>query len=220
MKFNRFYDVNRFYESAKDYLLSHEAQNNLLLGIARNLIYNPEKFKNSFLATVERDGNIVAVAMRTPPRPLVLSHIRDSTALEVITQELHANEEVLPGVSGLTVEAETFARFWQSLTGRSYQVREKLRIYQLNAVRPLAKASGYFRVATECDRALLLEWFKAFEIEALETSEEDAESAIDRRLIRKSCYLWEDRVPVSIFTKPSAIGPSAIGTIFVLRTNS
>ncbi|MHC5719185.1 MAG: hypothetical protein ACYTX0_45800 [Nostoc sp.] len=76
MKVYRFQNATQFYARVKDYLLNQEALHNLLLGISHALIENPERFdEKPYLATVEANGDIVALAMRTPPRLLLLSQV-------------------------------------------------------------------------------------------------------------------------------------------------
>ncbi|NEQ29032.1 MAG: GNAT family N-acetyltransferase, partial [Microcoleus sp. SIO2G3] len=87
MKINRFEDANQFYKRVKDYLLKQEALHNVLLELCSALIHNPERFKEKpYLATVEVDKDIVAVAIRTPPRLLLLSQIQDFKAVEILAQ--------------------------------------------------------------------------------------------------------------------------------------
>lgn len=198
MQIKQFQDTKQFYERTKDYLLAQEAQHNLLLGIARTLQKNPERFENPYLAVVEADEEIKAIAIRTPPRHLILSQVRDLNAIAIVAQDLHDKGETLPGVSGLPTEAETFARSWQTLTGQAYQLGLQMQIYQLEEVKPVTGVSGYFRVAQECDRALLVEWIKAFEIEALGALENDPEQFVDRHLSQQTLYLWQEEKPVSM----------------------
>ena len=115
MKVNRFQDTSQFYERVKDYLLSQEALHSLLLRICNTLIHHPQRYDcQPYLATVEMDGNVVAVAIRTPPRRLLLSKIEKFAAVEAIAQDLHSHQEELPGVSGLAAEAFAFAQSWQA----------------------------------------------------------------------------------------------------------
>lgn len=206
MKLNRFEDAKQFYEQVKDYLLNREAEHCLLFGIINTLIHSPERYdKNPYLASVE-DGGVVAVAVKTAPYALVLSKVEDFGALEAIASDLHAQKEPLPGVNALTKEALAFAQTWQMLTGQSYQIEMQLRIHQLQTVEPIAKSSGYLRLALESDRNLLLDWYKAFELDALGASQEESDSPtetlgdriVDYHLNQNKAYLWEDKVPVSM----------------------
>ncbi len=199
MEIYRFDDVNQFYEQAQDYLLSDEAHHCLLLRIIHTLIQNPERYQfPAYLAIAETNGEIAAVAVRTPPYKLVLSRVVDFAALEVIAEDLHNQQALLPGVSGLVEEAQAFAEIWQRVTGATYTSGIQMRIHQLTAVQPTAKASGYLRHAEAGDIDLVLEWFEAFFLEALGFIEEDLQRLVSLQLSKKVIYLWEDIVPVSI----------------------
>jgi predicted GNAT family acetyltransferase len=161
MKVHRYQDASQFYDRVKDYLLTDEALHNLLLRLCHSLIHNPESFEEKpLLATVEADGDIVAVAMRTPPRNLLLSKIQDFTAVEAIAQNLHLTENSLPGVTAPNAEAKAFAETWQALTSQSYEIKMALRAFQLKQVEKISSSVGELRQATERDRQLLIDWFE------------------------------------------------------------
>ncbi|MEH1928132.1 GNAT family N-acetyltransferase [Nostoc sp.] len=199
MKVYRFQNATQFYARVKDYLLNQEALHNLLLGISHALIENPERFdEKPYLATVEANGDIVAVAMRTPPRLLLLSQIKDFKAVEVLAQDLSICYQSLPGVNAPTDEAQAFTLAWHSLTGQSYQLKVALRVFQLKKLQPISQITGYLRLATEDDQELLKNWYEAFSLEALGSIESDTEHWVKRVLQQGTAYLWQDEVPVSI----------------------
>jgi hypothetical protein len=163
------------------------------------LIHNPESFKEKpLLVTVEAEGNIVAVAMRTPSRNFLLSKIQDFGAIEAIAQDLHLTENSLPGVNAPNAEAKAFAETWRSLTSQSYEMKMALRAFQLKQVEKISQATGELRQATERDRELLINWFEAFLVEALAIAATNTERVVDRHLERRTAYLWENETPVSI----------------------
>ncbi|MEH1910355.1 MAG: GNAT family N-acetyltransferase [Nostoc sp.] len=199
MKVYRFQNATQFYARVKDYLLNQEALHNLLLEISHALIENPERFdEKPYLATVEANGDIVAVAMRTPPRLLLLSQIKDFKAVEILAQDLSISYQSLPGVNAPTDEAQAFTLAWHSLTGQSYQLKVALRVFQLKKVQPISQIRGYLRLATEDDQELLKNWYEAFSLEALGSIESDTERWVKRVLQQDTAYLWQDEVPVSI----------------------
>jgi predicted GNAT family acetyltransferase len=198
MKVHRYEDASQFYERVKDYLLSQEALHFLLLGISNVLIYNPKRYgEKPYLATVETDGNIVAVAMRTPPHRLLLSKIQDFAAVEAIAQDLHLMKS-LPGVTAPMNEAKAFAEVWKALTGQSYQLIKKLRTFQLEKVQPISSAHGNLRIATETDKELLLRWYEAFSLETSGSVESDPKRWLEHTLQQRTAYIWQHEVPVSI----------------------
>jgi uncharacterized protein len=208
VKLSRFDDAKEYYEQVKSYLLLHEAHHNLLLGIVDSLIRNPGRFTNRpYLATVEAEDTLLAVAVRTPPYKLVVSRAVDLQALSAIAQDLSSTP--LPGVIGSAPEAEAFAQAWQKVTGQPYSKEMSLRIYQLETVQPIPQASGYLRQASHADRDMLIHWSKAFIEEAVpEDVGKDVERIVDRHLSEGTLYLWQDNQPMSMAAR---IGPTPNG---------
>ncbi|MFB2771748.1 GNAT family N-acetyltransferase [Pelatocladus sp. BLCC-F211] len=199
MKLQQFEDVREFYDRVKDYLLIHEAMHNVQLALCHALIHNPERFdEKPYLAIVEADGDIIAVVMKTKPRNLLLSKIQDFEAIEAIAQNLHSTQNLPPGVNGPTTEAKAFAENWHSLTGQSYQLKMALRAFQIEQVQTISQANGHLRQATQSDREILIRWFEAFVIEALDSPPKHTERAVDNHLQRGTAYIWEDITPVSM----------------------
>ncbi len=199
MKLHRFEDASKFYEQVKDYLLNYEAHHCLLFGIIDTLIHYPQRYdKNPYLAFVEDGGKVVAVVVKTAPYATVLSKIEDFGAVEAIASDLHSQKQPLPGVNALTEEALAFAQIWEKLTGESYQIEMQMRIHQLESVELIAKSSGYLRLANESDRQLILEWYKAFELDAIGTNQENIHRIVDYHIKQNHAYIWEDKIPVSM----------------------
>lgn len=199
MKINRFEDASQFYEQVKDYLLKQEALHNVQLALCNTLIQNPERFdEKHYLATVEVDKDVIAVAMKTPGQNLLLSKIEDFGSIEIIAQDIHLTQELLSGVNAPVTEAKAFVEAWHSLTGQSYHLKMDLRAFQLEQVQPIPKPTGDLRLATQSDCQLLILWYAAFALEALSTVESEAERKVERLLQRGIAYIWEDEIPVSM----------------------
>lgn len=199
MQLRRFSDVKDFWQEAQDYLLQHEAESNLLLGITHTLLHYPDRYPDPpYLAiATSASGNILAVALQTPPYKLLLSKAQDLNAIALIAQDWQQAPEPLPGVGGLIEEVEAFVKTWQSLTGCAARRVIEMRIHRLTQVEPVATANGHLRVATECDRNLLLQWVTDFNAEIGDVVKQDPQKAVDAGLKRQSMHVWEDEVPVS-----------------------
>ncbi len=207
MKLNRYQQAEAFYDRVNHYLLSHEAENNLLLRIARSLVRTPDQMNDRvYLATVEREQPeakqpeaeqpIVAVAIHTPPYPLCLSKVSDFRAIELIAQDV---VQIAPTrVGGLPEETIVFTQCWQDLTGQSYRLNRQSLIYQLQQVQRSPAAPGNLRLATAADQSLLLQWMTAFEAEALGINESSVAARVDQRLSQQALYLWENGEPVCL----------------------
>ena len=197
MQLHRFDSIDKFWDQTKAYLLQHEAEHNVLLGIVHTLRHNPARYRDPpYLAIVEIDGEIVATAIRTPPHKLLLSKASNLDALNLIAEDLR--QEQLPGVMGLLPEVEIFVQAWQAITGQSYRLSIAMKIHQLQAVQLAAKATGYLRLANESDRTLLLKWLPAFNAEAGLEVIEDLERFVTNLLKNQNTYLWEDNTAVSL----------------------
>jgi predicted GNAT family acetyltransferase len=189
-----------FLGRAEAFLLADEACHNLLLGVPARLMADPAPPPAPpYFAIVVGAGDVVAAAMMTPPRELVLSRTAHPRAVALIAQDLLAGNATPPGVHGPVPVSSQFAEAWRELTGqRSAQIRSS-RISRLERVRPLAGAPGRLRPAIIADRSLLVSWVRAFFLEAFGAHQppEDAEALVDRRLrssIEGLC-LWEDGGP-------------------------
>lgn len=216
MQLRRFDNVQEFWHRTGDYLLQHQAEHNLLLGITHALLHDPERYPDPpYLAIAETNGKILAVAIRTPPYKLVLSKATDLNALGAIAQDLHSLPEQLPGVSGSVAEVSAFLQAWQRLTGQSYRLVKQMRIHSLTQVKPIVTANGDLRPATLGDRPLLLKWFAAFASQIGEVISQDARQAVDSGLKRQSIYLWEDGIPVSWASGSQSLSAAArIGPVY------
>ncbi|PSB18627.1 GNAT family N-acetyltransferase [filamentous cyanobacterium CCP2] len=198
MQLHRFDHIQAFYDRSQTYLLQHEAEHNLLLGISHTLLNYPDRYPNPpYLVTVEQSGEIVAIAMRTPPHKLLLSKARNLDALALIAQDVHRMQENLPGVGGLVRESQIFMTAWQAFTRQPYELTLAMRIHQLTQVQPVIRAKGNLRLATPSDRPLLVKWYQAFLDEVKVLFAENAERIVDSSLKRQTAYIWEDSVPVS-----------------------
>ncbi|HAA26485.1 MAG TPA: GNAT family N-acetyltransferase [Cyanobacteria bacterium UBA8553] len=229
MKLNHFEDVNEYYDRVKPYLIQHEAHHNLIFGMIDSLRSQPEYFTHPpYLVTVQEDDHVATVAIRTPPRKLVLSRTAASNsanvpnaslnlqALNTIAQDLHARQELIPGVIAPVDEAQAFVQAWQAVTSQSYRLAMRQRVYQLESVKPVHKANGHFRQATLADFNLLVNWCQKFYQEASgeATKYDETKRTIDRHLKKNALFLWQDKVPVCVASF-SGLTPNGIRIGFV-----
>jgi predicted GNAT family acetyltransferase len=192
MRLIRFENVTEFTRHVEPFLVKRESENNLLLGLiplALNYSSSP------YMVCVEAEGEVVAVALRTPPRGLILSMVDETAPLELIAQDVYALFGSVPNVSGPKSIVAAFANYWQLCSGQTYQLDMAMGNYSLEQVRPVANVSGEGRLATEQDRDLLAEWFYAFEYEAFGKSDKaEAEETVKRWFATPTSMilLWVD----------------------------
>jgi uncharacterized protein len=207
MELVTFTDSHIFYKRAEPFLLAHEAEHNLPLGLCSIILAEANKpieerqYPLLYMGIVEEEGEVVAVALRTPPHHLILSLIPRSElvdgALLLLLNHLSGAQPDLTGVVGPTTLSKAFADRWQQRTGHILHLRDHERIYRLEAVRPVSGVAGALRRASKDDHALLASWYAAFMAEALpnEPHAEITEEWIDRHFqsSHREAYLWEDQ---------------------------
>jgi predicted GNAT family acetyltransferase len=199
----RFHHAQEFLAQARAYLSSREAEHNLLLGLAGVLSARPNLYGSTpYFAAVERDGAVVAAALRTPPHNLVLSEVAEPAAVDAIANDAAEAFGELPGVVGPKEASRRFAELWSEATGRQAERGMAERIFRAETVRAPRGVAGSMRRATAADRSLLVEWFAAFQEEAMRgRTFRPAEDAVEDYLSRRDdggAYLWEDGEPVSM----------------------
>jgi predicted GNAT family acetyltransferase len=204
LRIRRLTDARRFQERAERFLLQHEAENNLMLGIPRDLAQDREAApRESFFAIVERHQGVVGAALRTPPFNLVLSFGMPLEAIPPLAREVQSSYGSLPGALGTPPVAQAFGREWTALTGQRHRPGRAQRIYRLTTVVRVTGGSGRLRSAGEADRELMRTWLVAFQQEALPEQAIDEEAVarnVDSRLgsDERGMVFWCDPAPVSM----------------------
>jgi uncharacterized protein len=182
-------DASEFLERAAPLLLADEARHNLILGLAGTVRDHPGLYSDPRFWLAEDGGTAAGAALRTPPHNLVLARGSD----DAIAALAGSIEERLPGVVGALPEVDLF------LAARQVAAEPRVRqgIYALRQVTPPRRASGQPRVATSADRPLLLEWWRAFGLEALgepEPDEAQVARSVDHKLSEAvgGIAFWDD----------------------------
>ena len=217
MEVVQLFDPADFLERAEPLLLADEARHNLILGLAGTLRDHPHVYPESALWLAEQAGTVVGAALRTPPHNLVVGRGSDD-ALDALARAI---EGPLPGVVGAVPEVDSFVAAW----GARAEPRVRQAIYALHAVVPPSRpAAGSPHAATPADRPLLLEWWRAFAVEALDEPAPDEDRiarSVDHKLAEPAggIALWKDEGrPVSTvgFGSPTPTG-IRIGPVYTPR---
>jgi len=206
----------KFYPCARDFLQScgsfledHEAENNLIIGLASSLEKNSSSYDNPFFASVGA-ATVTAAFMRTPPHRLILSKPATTAGLDLLLEELIKRKDALPGVLGPAEEAEYFTRKWLKHTGGSATYLPEL-VYKASSITNIPEATGSNRLAQSGDIELLTIWMNEFSDFTGQTIEspEVLNARLQRRIQEERCHVWEvEGVPVSVL---QAVGDTPNG---------
>lgn len=209
MNLIKYEDPLSFQSAVQDYLLIHEAENNLPLGILSNIIAGEYLDNPPYLSLVEQDGKIQLIVMRTPPYPVLFSFKNkpiDEEAVKLVIEDL---QQVFGSeLTGMTGNKKLLSRLvdaWQMTSDADGKLKMAMRIYKLEQVTALNDAPGSMRPANENEKSLILEWYGNFHREALgeEPDQDQVRTQVERYLQadphQRGLTLWEDEgKPVSM----------------------
>ena len=190
----RWSSAEAFLGVAREFLVAHEAEHCLMIGLAMTVVDPPEIYPDARMWTVHAAGRVVAAALRTPPHNLVLSRIADARHLAALTEDVLVSDDP-PGAIGPVDATRAVAAAWTARTGRAALRTMQERIFRLDRVIAPRVAPGRWREAGEADRGLLAAWLAAFAVEAnpVGMPQTDTAELADRYLRRlgRVMYLWE-----------------------------
>jgi predicted GNAT family acetyltransferase len=215
MHVERVEDPAVFREAIREHVLRDEPRHNLILGLARRLVEQPDVYPEFHLhRVVGADGETVAASLRTPPHLVVVTAPESPEALQALVDGIAAEGEPAPGTIGGLPEAQEFADRYAAATGRSQSLEMAQGIYVLREVADVPVPPGAPRRAALDDLDALIPWYRAFFEEAGPGTPWD--EARTRRLLTprltedglERILLWEDGGPVSL---AGCTGPTPSG---------
>lgn len=193
-------NAKEFYSRALPFLLEHEAQNNLIIGVAAKLAEQTAPIDLTdpnapLLITIEKKQKVIAAGMVTPPHRFVLAYGNEPGTINALCN--HLQKTNLPGVMGPYKMAEQFGRHWCSLKSMRLKPCHKMGVYQLTNVTQPNNISGFMAPATLCDIDIILKYRKEFANDVgLHHLPSDDET---KTLIESgTCFLWKNPLPVSM----------------------
>ncbi len=209
-------NIQHFCDRTREVLVQHEAEHNLLLSILHALGQRlSANASRSYLAWIEENNRIQGAVLHMPHRNVILSKISKVEGIALLAEDILRSGRQPPGVAGLPHEVRGFVQVWQQMTQQSAWVATEMQIYQLTQVQITRPKFGKLRKAESCDRTLVLDWSKAFDLEALGQVQNWTEQSVDLQLQQGNVYLWEDKEPVSMaMGRGSKPGGGHIGSVY------
>ncbi len=192
MRIRRFDTAAAFLERAEPWLLEQEAQNNLVLAIARRLLSGDHPYQAPiYLATVEDDGAVCGCAYRTPPHKLGITQV-PAAAMPLLVDDVAEVYETIPAILGPEGEAMQFADLWIQRVGGKWEPGMRQRVHALEQVIPPKEpAPGALREARAADLSLVADWIASF-IRDTGAHGGQSRTLAKRKVDQGAMYLWED----------------------------
>jgi predicted GNAT family acetyltransferase len=197
-------DAQAFLDLAGAFLAEREAENNLLFGIAANLIRDPDRVMPAppYFAAIRRGDEVLAAALMTPPFNLVMSWTADPEAVAAIADDLERSGAPVPGITAPVDVARSFVERWAARHESTPRRTMAERIYRVERVTAPRGVPGGVRIADRADRDLLTDWMDRFLREIHDYSfPGEAAAMVDSglRTGTRIFHLWEvDGRPVSV----------------------
>lgn len=217
MEWKVYEDPEAFGDRIEALLYKNEDRNSLFLGIL-NQIKNG-RYEDYYLALAEESGEVLAVALMTPPHPLQFIIFEEEPELaEGLAGELRKSGLEVRGIVGDKEAAQKFALIWAAETNKEIELHMDEGLYRVDAVtKGLEKSPGTWRVANKRDAELLEEWYLLFEKDTGigASSHKEAAAKIEQFLDDKEIYVWEVEGEVVSCMKKSRPSKHGISVGFV-----
>ena len=179
---------------AAQFLAARPVLHNMILSLLAARVAHPEPGR--YWVATERDQTAGIVfqspltfpATLTPMEPSVVAALVDAIVMHGVS---------LPGVHGEAATAASFAGQWTERCKSAATPFQGLRLYELLELAETPGVQGKLRRAASKDRALLIDWTRAFQNEIGEDSS-GTELRVDGELASGRLWIWEDVEPVSM----------------------
>lgn len=204
----------RVYDNARDFerkiepiLLENEDKFSLFFGVLQAI--KAGHYENPFMATIEDDGNVLALFQMTPPHPLniiFVDEVRLEEIINLLIKSLIDLDIAFDSIISLKPWAYKVAKKWEKETGATHQLLMDQGLYRLNQINDMLEhSSGTWRFAEERDSSLIEKWYNIFERDTgLPISPiEHVKKRVAIFLKQREVFLWEDKGKIVSMMKKS-----------------
>jgi predicted GNAT family acetyltransferase len=150
------------------------------------------------MATVKNENRVILSALMTPPHNLTLfetNNLPNDGALKVLIEGV-ADKVSIMGVMAEKELALRFAKIFNEVTGKNYNIEEDQRLYALTEVNNEYLQGEYtFRPANEQDMSFLPYWCNGFHNDCF-PNKNDMQTSVgvaEHHLSSKRLYILEDK---------------------------
>lgn len=183
----------------------------------QSVLRDASKFADPWWMWVELEGEPVAAAMHTPPRPPHLA--TDNPAIgTAIADYLAASGRAVTGVGGFRSAAVAFAERWTELHPVRLSTIMEQGVYEADELTPPSGVPGSLRRSASADAPLLNGWAVSF-IEDIRDPVPERDDILTERASRGEMWIWEvNGTPVSMaWASPPSGGVSRISWVYTPR---
>lgn len=194
----RYPDAAAFLAAAEGFLLGAESENNLILGIARELTERgPSTEAGAYFGAAFRGQRVEGCAFSSVPDRLGITGMHGDEVIGGLAADAGAVCREVTSVGGPEPVVLGFAEAFASATGRQALLGMRQRIHELRTViPPVRPAPGHLRPAGESEAGLLTPWVGDM-LSLIGDSREAAELTRER-ISGGHLYVWDDGGPVSM----------------------
>ncbi|MFJ8063529.1 GNAT family N-acetyltransferase [Psychrobacillus sp. NPDC096426] len=196
MKFQRYENAEDFARVATPFLVKYEDKFSLFFGVLQAI--KDGKYENPYMATIEEDGELLAIFQMTPPHPLNIIFVdngRMRDCIDLSIDELIRQSIPINSIISVKEWAYAFAQKWQEKTGQSFSVLMDQGLYRLDKVEEsLEMSPGAWRYATKDDALLIEKWYSQFEEDTglPKTALVEVKNKVKAMLDANEVFLWEN----------------------------
>jgi len=180
-------------EEALPLFAAREAENNLPLGVLQMVCQGQRREPAPWLWSVREGGQLLGVAVRTPPSPLLVSTLPAAGGAALADAILARAVFPLP-INGPSDVVDEVTRALTQRGGTEIELLRNMRLFQLCQVTPAVAMSGAMRRTSTADAPVLVQFLDAFEREAVpeQVGTRDLRVVVETMLAQGRAFLWQD----------------------------
>ena len=186
-------DAASFAERTMRFLLENEAENNLIISSVLTLARTSARSPRLGFYIILKDEKVVAAALNSPDRRLLLSHC-DLKSAAFLGEDLRIKGVRVKGILGMSDTArESSQSYLKPLEISPSHVNHVQNIMRLEKLNGLSIVNGRMRAAIQRDYAQLLKWSREFIAECgIDESIEQTEVLVQQYLRGRQFFIWDD----------------------------